>query len=200
MNTELAGGCHHFFVIIYKDDFIWSQTESFASQLEDTWIGLGQSHLMGVDNEVTHFTEMIMLLLLFPRADKAIADDGSLIFRAQSPEVSHKFHIERAKIFAPKIAHEFIDQSFAHPHDLSNTLMNLRDGDRSDTASIPNLAETLIQFAWFQIEFLFPFLSNPRSGVISSTPPMSKTIARMAMDDFLFCEIKMQVKFNVLGL
>src|SRR6266567_2889767 len=87
MDAEGASSGDWSFMIVEEDHLGWLNSKALAGQFEDAAIRLGNAYLVGVDDEVGHFVKMVTFLLSGPGTDKAVADDGGKITRAQAAEV-----------------------------------------------------------------------------------------------------------------
>ena len=105
---------------------------------------------------------MVALLLFAPGTSKAVAEDGSLIARAQAGEVGSQFDVEFSQVLFPEVSHQGRDLPLVHPHDLADALFHFLSRNGPQVASSPHVHEPFIQLPWVQMETGFP-LFNPSS-------------------------------------
>src|SRR6266852_9585485 len=161
MDAKFASSRYGSLVIVEEDHLGWLHAEALTGQFINAPIRLGNSYLVGVNDEVVHLVKVVALLLSGPGTDKAITDDGGLIARAQAAEVGGQLNVECTQILFPQVVHKCLYLRLVHPNDLAQTLLHLLFRTFSQGAISPCTCHPLIQPPWFQMKVLLPLFSHP---------------------------------------
>src|SRR5438876_1981231 len=163
MDAQFASRRQGSLVIVEEDHLCWLHAKALTGQFINASIRLGNSYLVGVNDEIGYLIKTVALLLSGPGTNKAITDDSSLIARTQAAEVGGQFHIECTQILFPEVVQKGVDLRLVHSNDLFQALLHLLFRTFSQGAISPYTCHPLIQLPWFQMEALLPLFRH--SGV-----------------------------------
>src|SRR2546425_4875091 len=119
MDANRAGRCHVLLDIVEEDDLCRLHIKALTGQFKNASLRLGNPYLMGVNDQVGHLSKMVALLLSAAGTHKAVAEDGSLIARAQAAEVGSQRGVEFSQILFPQVMSKCVYLRLIHPNDLS---------------------------------------------------------------------------------
>ena len=145
----------------------------------DPPIGLAHPGLVRVDDLVDEVLESVCRLLPLTGADETIAQDPGTVPGAQPAGVFDQFRVRGAQVLAPDVAHIRRELLLVQAEAVPDRLVHAVQCDHAKAAVHPDIAHAPAMSPAGSPSRASHRRSTPRSGVISSTPPMSNTTARI---------------------